>query len=51
MDGLKKQQFNAKFVRTKADQLTADLTYPSIAQIKAGEELNHFEFISFCLIT
>lgn len=45
MDGLEKLQFNAKAVRTTVDQLTADLTYPAIAQIKTGEGLSHFVVI------
>src|SRR5690625_5092759 len=45
MDGLEKLHFNAKAVRTTADELTADLTYPAIAQIRTKEGLNHFVVI------
>lgn len=33
MDGLEKLNFNAKAIRTTVEQITADLTYPAIAQI------------------
>lgn len=45
MDGLEKLHFNAKAIRTTAEELTADLTYPAIAQIRTTEGLNHFVVI------
>lgn len=45
MEGLDKLHFNAKAIRTTAEQLTSDLTYPAIAQIRTEEGLNHFVVI------
>lgn len=45
MDGLEKLNFNAKVIRTTVEQITADLTYPAIAQIQTEEGLNHFVVI------
>lgn len=43
--GLEKLHFNVKAVRTKADEITRDLTFPAIAQVKTSEGLNHFVVI------
>src|SRR5690625_2641822 len=45
MDGLEKLHFNAKAIRTTTEELTANLTYPAIAQIRTEEGLNHFVVI------
>src|SRR5690625_2598712 len=45
MDGLEKLHFNAKAIRTTPEELTPDLTYPAIAQIRTEEGLNHFVVI------
>lgn len=45
MDGLEKLHFNAKAVRTTVEELTPELTYPAIAQIRTEEGLNHFVVI------
>ncbi|WP_086523315.1 peptidase domain-containing ABC transporter [Bacillus sp. S1-R1J2-FB] len=43
--GLEKLHFNVKAIRTKTDEITSDLTFPAIAQIKTSEGLNHFVVI------
>jgi ATP-binding cassette subfamily B protein len=43
--GLEKLHFNVKAIRTKTDEITSDLTFPAIAQVKTSEGLNHFVVI------
>jgi ATP-binding cassette, subfamily C, bacteriocin exporter len=45
MDGLEKLHFKAKAIRTRVDELTTELTYPAIAQVRTEEGLNHFVVI------
>ena len=42
VDGLEKTGFNVKAVRTTSDEITRDLTFPAIAQVRTKEGLNHF---------
>jgi len=43
--GLEKFHFNVKAVRTSTEELTSNLTYPAIAQVRTSEGLNHFVVI------
>ncbi|SFO01639.1 cysteine peptidase family C39 domain-containing protein [Proteiniclasticum ruminis] len=45
VDGLEKLHFHAKAVRTTVDELTPELTYPAIAQVKTQQGVNHFVVI------
>lgn len=45
IDGLTKLHFNAKAIRTTADQITKDLTFPAIAQTQTEDGMNHFVVI------
>ncbi|MFV0394930.1 MAG: cysteine peptidase family C39 domain-containing protein [Coprobacillaceae bacterium] len=45
VDGLEKLHFNVKAIRTSADELTKNVTYPAIAQIHTKEGLSHFVVI------
>jgi ATP-binding cassette, subfamily C, bacteriocin exporter len=45
VDGLEKLHFNVKAVRTIASDITKDITFPAIAQIRTTEGLNHFVVI------
>lgn len=45
VDGLEKLHFHAKAVRTTVDELTPELTYPAIAQVKTQQGTNHFVVI------
>lgn len=43
--GLEKLHFNVKAIRTTADELTSDVTFPAIAQVLTKEGLYHFVVI------
>ena len=43
--GLEKLHFNVKAIRTKTDEITRELTFPAIAQVKTDDGLNHFVVI------
>jgi len=43
--GLEKFHFSVKALRTTSEELSPDLTYPAIAQIRTREGLNHFVVI------
>lgn len=45
VEGLEKLHFNVKAVRTTTEEITRDLTYPAIAQVRTKEGLNHFVVI------
>lgn len=45
IDGLTKLKLEAKAIRTTTDQITKDLTFPAIAQVKTTSGLNHFVVI------
>ncbi|WP_375162864.1 peptidase domain-containing ABC transporter [Rossellomorea sp. SC111] len=45
VDGLERLHFNVKAIRTTAFEITRDMTFPAIAQIKTEEGLNHFVVI------
>ncbi|WP_246288863.1 peptidase domain-containing ABC transporter [Bacillus haikouensis] len=45
VDGLEKLHFNVKAIRTTTFEITRDMTFPAIAQIKTEEGLNHFVVI------
>ena len=45
VDGLEKLYFNVKAIRTTSQEVTKDITYPAIAQIRTKEGLNHFVVI------
>ena len=40
-----KIHFNVKALRTTSEELSPDLTYPAIAQVRTREGLNHFVVI------
>ena len=42
VDGLEKLNFNVKAIRTTASDITKNMTFPAIAQIRTKEGLNHF---------
>lgn len=45
VDGLEKLKFQVKAVRVDTKEITADITYPAIAQIRTKERLDHFVVI------
>ena len=45
VEGLEKLNFNVKAVRTKLEDITKEMTFPAIAQIRTKEGLNHFVVI------
>ena len=45
VEGLEKLHFNVKAIRTEIDDITKEVTMPSIAQIRTKEGLNHFVVI------
>jgi ATP-binding cassette subfamily B protein len=45
VEGLEKLHFSVKALRTTTEEITSDLTFPAIAQIRTKEGLNHFVVI------
>ena len=41
MEGLEKLHLDAKAIRTTVEDITLDLTYPAIVQIRTEEGFNH----------
>lgn len=45
VEGLEKLHFTVKAIRVSIENLTKDITYPAIAQVRTKEGLNHFVVI------